>query len=83
RLVETWQEQPQSTVASSYNGTIGPPALFPRAQFGALIALRGDQGARALLRDPQADVIVIECDDPMPDVDTPEDLDALKTRVDR
>ncbi len=83
QLVETWQEQPHRTVASSYDGTVGPPALFPRAQFGALAALRGDQGARDLLRDPQADVVLIECDGPMPDVDTRDDLDALKTRVDR
>ena len=77
RLVAAWHEQPHSTVASSYDGTIGPPALFPRAQFDALAALRGDKGARDLLRDPQADVIVLECENPMPDVDTPDDLDAL------
>jgi molybdenum cofactor cytidylyltransferase len=77
KLLDTWQGQPHSTVASSYGETIGPPALFPNTQFETLVELRGDQGARALLRDPQADVVVIECDGPMPDVDTPDDLDAL------
>lgn len=81
RLASAWRKQPDRIVASSYEQTIGPPAVFPRAQFDALNALRGDEGARSLLRDPQAEVVVIECEGPMPDVDTPDDLNALKTRV--
>ena len=77
RLVDTWRAQPRSTIASSYGDAVGPPALFPRGQFDALIALRGDKGARDLLRDPAADVVFIECETAMPDVDTPADLDKL------
>ena len=36
--------------ASRYAGTLGIPALFPRASFPALFALRGDRGAQSLLR---------------------------------
>lgn len=41
----------QSVKASRYAGRNGVPAFFPRAYFGALQQLQGDQGARALLRD--------------------------------
>lgn len=35
---------------SAYAGRIGVPAYFPASSFGDLLALRGDQGARELLR---------------------------------
>lgn len=36
-------------VAASYENTIGVPALFRRSEFDALLALRGDRGAKSLL----------------------------------
>jgi CTP:molybdopterin cytidylyltransferase MocA len=39
----------EGTVGSAYGGTVGVPAIFDRAMFPALAALRGDQGARRLL----------------------------------
>lgn len=40
--------------AASYDGVLGVPAAFGRAHFAALEALRGDEGARRLLRaEPQ------------------------------
>lgn len=36
-------------VAASYDGTTGVPARFARTHFEALLALRGDAGAKALL----------------------------------
>lgn len=61
-------------VASSYSGRKGIPAYFPSNVFGALLALRGDLGARDLLQDARAI--------PLPfgelDVDTIEDLDQVR-----
>lgn len=74
RLVGTWRRQPNQIVAAQYGSTVGAPAIFPRWSFGELGALRGDQGARVLLR-RHADRLVRV---PMPsaaiDIDTPEDL---------
>jgi molybdenum cofactor cytidylyltransferase len=36
--------------ASAYQGVLGVPAIFPRRFFPALRALKGDSGARQLLR---------------------------------
>ena len=78
RLAGSWRKQPQYIAAALYAGTCGAPAVFPRTMFRELAQLRGDAGARPLLR-RNADRIVRV---PMPsaalDVDTPEDLLALE-----
>jgi len=43
--------------ASGYDGTVGVPALFRSAYRDELLALRGDAGAKALLRANEVDVI--------------------------
>ena len=78
RLAGTWRKQPQYIATALYAGTCGAPAIFPRSAFRELAELRGDAGARMLLR-RNADRLVRV---PMPsaalDVDTPEDLLALE-----
>jgi molybdenum cofactor cytidylyltransferase len=64
----------QRTVGSAYGGVIGVPAVFERARFHELAALRGDQGARALLR---GDVGSIDWPEGAVDIDTAADLAAL------
>jgi CTP:molybdopterin cytidylyltransferase MocA len=61
-------------VRATYDGKPGHPVLLERSLFDGVRALRGDTGARELLRD--ARVIEVPCDglgDPA-DVDTPDDL---------
>jgi molybdenum cofactor cytidylyltransferase len=78
RLAGTWRKQPLRMAAALYAGTVGAPAIFPRSLFSELASLRGDAGARAVLR-RGADTLVRV---PMPsaalDVDTPEDLLAIE-----
>ena len=61
-----------SRSGSGYDGVIGVPALFPRALFPRLLALRGREGARAVLRN--IDAIEVAWPDGAFDVDTPADL---------
>ena len=78
RLAGTWRRRPQCITAALYAGTAGAPAIFPRSAFTELAALRGDSGARSVLRRSADRVIRV----PMPaaelDLDTPEDLLALE-----
>jgi CTP:molybdopterin cytidylyltransferase MocA len=63
-------------VRATYDGTPGHPVLLERSLFDAVRGLRGDTGARDVLR--SARVLDVPCDglgDPA-DVDTPEDLEA-------
>lgn len=78
RLVWSWRQQPDYIVAASYAGHSGVPAIFPPHCFPAILELRGDVGARALLSRMADRVVRV----PMPgaaiDVDTPEDLQHLQ-----
>ena len=74
RLVGTWRRQPQCIVAAHYDGITGVPAVFPREDFQALAALRGDAGARALLKRGGERLVRVPLQAAAIDIDTPEDL---------
>jgi molybdenum cofactor cytidylyltransferase len=77
RLAGTWRKQPQYIAAALYSGTVGVPAIFPRSLFPELTQLRGDAGARALLRRNAARVVRVPMPSAAIDLDTPEDLLAI------
>jgi CTP:molybdopterin cytidylyltransferase MocA len=77
RLAGTWRKQPQYIAAALYAGTVGVPAIFPRSLFPELAQLRGDAGARILLRRNAARVVRVPMPSAAIDVDTPEDLLAI------
>lgn len=62
--------------APCYQGRRGHPVGFDRRFRQALLALRGDEGARHLLHEHRLQVELIDCDDPgvVRDIDTPHDL---------
>ena len=66
--------------ACAEDGTAGHPVLFPAALRAKLLSLKGDEGARTLLRAPDQPVIAV----PLPgrravtDLDTPEDWAAWR-----
>ena len=67
-----------TVVGSGYGGRLGVPAYFPREEFRALMALRGDAGARELLRGARH----VELAGGEVDVDTVEDLARARGRLD-
>lgn len=74
RLVHAWRGQPNHIVAAQYAGTAGVPAIFAREDFAALASLRGDAGARALLRRAGDRLVRVPMPSAAIDIDTPEDL---------
>jgi molybdenum cofactor cytidylyltransferase len=78
RLAGSWRKQPQHIAAALYDGACGAPAIFPRSSFRALSELRGDTGARALLRRNSERIVRVPMPSAAIDVDTPEDLLALE-----
>jgi CTP:molybdopterin cytidylyltransferase MocA len=73
-LAAAWRSAPTRIVASLADGVLGPPAVFPRRVFPLLRRLRGDQGARDILRDPARDVVGVELPNAAIDVDQRGDL---------
>ncbi|MDE2306776.1 MAG: nucleotidyltransferase family protein [Xanthomonadaceae bacterium] len=49
-LAARWRAVPGSVFCAFYDGQPGVPAIFPRRLFGELMALRGERGAKPLLR---------------------------------
>ncbi len=78
-LIATFAAQAEpSIVASAYAGGLGVPAVFPRAAFSHLRALRGDKGARALLLHPPCLLISLPLAGGEIDIDEPQDLTRLR-----
>lgn len=75
RLVAVLRAGPHSIVAARYAGCIGSPALFARVHFPALHALRGEEGARALLADNTDAVAAVDLPEFALDLDTPDDYE--------
>ncbi len=78
-LIEHYRAGRPLAACEYQDGTIGPPALFDRSHYEALLELTGDAGAKAVLRGKSATIV------PFPtgtlDVDTPEDLERARTRA--
>jgi molybdenum cofactor cytidylyltransferase len=81
RVVAAWRTSGAAIVAPVYAGQRGNPVLFARAIFPELLAVGGDQGARAVLAANPSRVHLVHFDDPLPlaDVDTPEDYERLSS----
>lgn len=73
---------PEAIVASSYAGTVGPPAIFGRAHWDALGALEGDMGAKSLLTGRGCEISTVPFALAAVDVDTPADYHALLDETD-
>jgi molybdenum cofactor cytidylyltransferase len=78
RLLDAYTAKPSRIAASRYAGRTGVPAIFPDALFPALLELRGDKGARALLQQSEAAVDAIDFPGGELDLDSPEDLQRLQ-----
>jgi molybdenum cofactor cytidylyltransferase len=76
-LKDAWQGAPHIPAAALYHGAPGVPAIFPSSYFQQLIALRGDTGARALLRG-QNDCTVVDMPLAAIDIDTAADIESLR-----
>ena len=80
RLVGAWKEEAGVIATAVYEGHIGVPAIFPRICFSELAQLRGDQGARLILERNSYRLARVPMPNAAVDLDTPEDLAALKER---
>jgi CTP:molybdopterin cytidylyltransferase MocA len=76
-LVGAWRANPRRPAAVRTESGLSPPAVLPRRLFPLLKRLRGDRGARDLLRDPACRTVGIPLPAAAIDVDRPADLARL------
>lgn len=80
QLITLWRSDPDQPVAAEYAGHVGAPCILPRRMFASVQTLRGDQGARTLLRSA-AGLRCLPLAAAAWDVDTPEDLRTAWSRL--
>lgn len=74
RLAGAWRRQPLCVAAARYGATVGVPAIFPQHLFSELSELKGDTGARALLKRHADHLVKVPMASAAFDLDTPDDL---------
>ena len=75
RALDGWRGA-TPVVATRSSGILGPPVLLEPEAFGWVDGLSGDAGLRQLLREDPSLVTAVD-HEPLPDVDTPDDLAAI------
>jgi len=78
RLVAAWRRRPGEPAAARFGGTIGAPAILPRSWFPRLRHLRGDTGARELLRRELPDLTLVDMPEAALDLDLPSERGLLR-----
>jgi molybdenum cofactor cytidylyltransferase len=76
-LIAAYQICGKPIIASSYNNTFGPPALFQKTLFPELLQLHGDTGARSVIKQHADEVEVISFPKGEIDIDTEADYENL------
>ncbi|MFZ2063878.1 MAG: nucleotidyltransferase family protein [Candidatus Binatus sp.] len=77
RLIDEWREHQSAFVASSYDEITTTPVIFSRALFAEMAALKGDVGARSVLRNHGGRVITFPAWRGA-DLDTEEDYERVQ-----
>jgi molybdenum cofactor cytidylyltransferase len=75
-FVETFARSRPNVIAAHYNDVAGVPALFSAKLYPDLASLKGDKGAREIIRN-SPDAVTIPLPDAGIDVDTQSDLTQL------
>ncbi|GEO09577.1 nucleotidyltransferase family protein [Segetibacter aerophilus] len=76
-LADTRNTSNKSIVASSYNDTVGVPALFDKRFFPELLSLKGDEGGKKVLFHHDADISTVPFPEGSIDIDTESDYQSL------
>lgn len=76
KVLDAWRRRPGLPAAAHYDGHPGVPAVLPRRYFKAVRSLRGDSGARTLLRGAST-LTLVAMPEAALDIDTPADLTQL------
>ncbi|HLJ82129.1 MAG TPA: nucleotidyltransferase family protein [Ktedonobacterales bacterium] len=78
RLLAEAKAAPEAIVAASYDGQRGNPVYFPRALFGELLVVEGDEGGRSVIaRHPERlQLVALELEAAL-DVDRPGEYEAM------
>lgn len=78
-LIQESQKTNSGIVASSYSETLGTPVLFHQKYFVELLELKGQEGAKKLIKKHAEDVASVSFEKGNIDIDTEEDYEKLSS----
>ncbi len=78
-LIAVYRNSGKRIVACSYDDTFGPPVFFHHSFFPELFQLKGDVGARSIIRSHTENVEAVPFPEGSLDIDTEEDYERIKT----
>ena len=81
KLESKRSETDRCTLTKNTEGTIGAPAAVPREFFPRVKDLRADRGLKSILKESEVETVVDSRS--LVDVDHPDDLDNLKSNIDK
>lgn len=73
-IIKTFNEHKTKIIATNYDGKAGVPALFPKSFFKELKIIKGDKGAREILKNKPKSIIFESFKTNLVDIDTNKDL---------
>lgn len=80
-LIAAYQKTGKPIVACTYENTFGPPVFFHQSLFADLLQLKGDVGARGVVRRYSHAVEIIPFPEGTCDIDTQADYERIKSNV--
>ena len=75
KLWLTWVASGQPVAAAVYEGEAGSPAIFDASMLPELLELKGETGAKKLMRSRPGQLAKLEFPEGIRDIDTPEDYE--------
>jgi molybdenum cofactor cytidylyltransferase len=79
-MIALFSKDDSKIIASTYKGTLGVPAIFPKSYFSKLKNMSGDFGAKEMLH-ANKDVIALKKPTNFIDIDTEKDLQDFKNSI--
>jgi len=76
-LIETYKTTGKQIVASGYDNTFGPPVFFHKLFFPELLQLKGDVGAKSVIKKHEEQVEIVLFPEGSIDIDTDVDYQKL------
>lgn len=73
-IINRFNEHKTKIIATNYDGKAGVPALFPKSFFKELKNIKGDKGAREILKNKPKSIIFESFKTNLVDIDTRKDL---------
>lgn len=81
KMLNLFQNNNSTIIASNYGKEIGVPVIFPKKYFSDLLLLKGDKGAKDFINKKKSEIIYPKTTTNFLDIDTQEDLLRYKNSI--